>query len=114
MVQTAVNYTPLTPLSFLARTANVYPDKTAVVHGDTRYTYRQLRHRVNRLATALHGIGVVKGDRVAFLCPNIPPMLEAHFGVPLAGAILVGINTRLSPSEIAYILNHSGLSLIHI
>jgi fatty-acyl-CoA synthase len=112
MVQTAVNYTPLTPLSFLARTANVYPDKTAVVHNETRYTYRQLQHRVNRLATALHGIGVVKGDRVAFLCPNIPPMLEAHFGVPLAGAILVGINTRLSSPEIAYILNHSGCKVL--
>ena len=112
MVQTAVNYTPLTPLSFLARTASVYPDKTAVVHNDTRSTYRQLRHRVNRLATALHGIGVVKGDRVAFLCPNIPPMLEAHFGVPLSGAILVGINTRLSSPEIAYIINHSGCKVL--
>ena len=112
MVQSAVNYTPLTPLSFLARTANVYPDKTAVVYNDARLTYRQLQHRVNRLATALHGAGVVKGDRVGFLCPNIPPMLEAHFGVPLAGAILVAVNTRLSPPEIAYILNHSGCKVL--
>jgi fatty-acyl-CoA synthase len=72
MVQAAVNYTPLTPLSFLARTAYVYPEKTAVVYQDTRYTYRQFQQRAQRLATALHHVGVVKGDRVAFLCPNIP------------------------------------------
>ncbi|GIX47608.1 MAG: acyl-CoA synthetase [Candidatus Tectimicrobiota bacterium] len=102
-----VNYTPLTPLSFLRRSAYVYPEKTAVVYRDRHYTYREFQQRVNRLATALQGVGVSKGDRVAFLCPNIPPMLEAHFGVPLAGAILVAINIRLSPDEIAYILNHS-------
>jgi fatty-acyl-CoA synthase len=108
----AVNYTPLTPLSFLLRSARVYPHKTAVVYRDTRYTYRQFHQRVNRLATALQAIGVRKGDRVAFLCPNIPPMLEAHYGVPLAGGILVAINTRLSSSEIAYILNHSGAKVL--
>jgi fatty-acyl-CoA synthase len=112
MVQAAVNYTPLTPLSFLVRSASVYPEKTAVVYRDKRYTYRQFRQRVNRLATALQGIGVTKGDRVAFLCPNIPPMLEAHYGVPLAGGILVAINIRLSAPEIAYILNHSGAKVL--
>jgi fatty-acyl-CoA synthase len=112
MVQAAVNYTPLTPLSFLARTAEVYPDKTAVVYKATRYSYQQFRQRVNRLATALHRIGVAKGDRVAFLCPNIPALLEAHYGVPLAGAVLVAINTRLAPAEIAYILNHSGARVL--
>jgi fatty-acyl-CoA synthase len=112
MTHAAVNYTPLTPLSFLARSAYVYPDKTAVVYGDKRYSYREFRQRVNRLATALQQVGVTKGDRVAFLCPNIPPMLEAHYGVPLTGAILVAINTRLSSSEIAYILNHSGAKVL--
>jgi fatty-acyl-CoA synthase len=112
MMAQAVNYTPLTPLSFLVRSAAVYPDKTAVVHRDRRYTYRQLRQRVNRLATALQQTGVKPGDRVAFLCPNIPPMLEAHYGVPLAGGVLVAINTRLSSPEIAYILNHSGAKVL--
>jgi fatty-acyl-CoA synthase len=112
MAPAAVNYTPLTPLSFLARSAYVYPDKAAVVYGDTRYTYRQFQQRVNRLATALQGIGVTTGDRVAFLCPNTPPMLEAHYGVPLAGGILVAINIRLSSPEIAYILNHSGARVL--
>ncbi len=112
MAQVAVNYTPLTPLSFLIRSASVYPDKTAVVHRDKRYTYRQFQQRVSRLAAALQTAGVQKGDRVAFLCPNIPPMLEAHFGVPLAGGILVAINTRLSSPEIAYILNHSGAKVL--
>ena len=96
MVQAVANYTPLTPLSFLVRSAYVFPDKTAVVYKDTRYTYRQLRQRVNRCATAFQAAGVTPGDRVAFLCPNIPPMLEAHYSVPLAGGVLVAINTRLS------------------
>ena len=112
MTSAAVNYTPLTPLSFLARSAAVYPDKTAVVYRDQRYTYRQFQQRVNRLATALQGVGVTPGDRVAFLCPNTPPMLEAHYGVPLAGAILVAINIRLSSPEIAYILHHSGAKVL--
>ena len=98
----------LTPLSFLERSVAVYPDKTAIVHGDIRYTYREFGERVNRLASALRAQGMKKGDRVAFLLPNIPQMLEAHFGVILAGGMLVCINTRLSAGEIEYILNHSG------
>jgi fatty-acyl-CoA synthase len=112
MVQPAVNYTPLTPLSFLLRSAYVFPDKTAVVHRDVRYTYRQFHQRVQRCATALQAMGVQQGDRVAFLCPNIPPMLEAHYSVPLAGGVLVAINTRLSSAEIVYILNHSGAKVL--
>jgi fatty-acyl-CoA synthase len=112
MASAAVNYTPLTPLSFLTRSAAVYPEKTAVVYRHQRYTYRQFRQRVNRLATALQGVGVTTGERVAFLCPNTPPMLEAHYGVPLAGGILVAINIRLSAPEIAYILNHSGAKVL--
>lgn len=98
----------LTPLSFIQRSAEVYPDKIAIIHRDQRYTYREFGERVNRLASALRASGLQKGDRVAFLCPNIPQMLEAHFGVLLAGGVLVSINTRLSAGEIEYILNHSG------
>ena len=78
------------------------------MYGQSSYTYPQMRARVRRLASALAARGVEPGDRVAILCPNIPPMLEAHYGVPLAGAVLVPINTRLSSDEVGYILNHSG------
>ncbi len=108
----SVYFTPLSPVSFLRRSAFVFPDKTAVVHGKTRYTYAEFNARVNRLATALQGAGIEKGDRVAFLVPNIPPMLEAHYGVPLSGAVLVAINTRLSSREVGYILNHSGAKIL--
>ena len=107
-----VCFTPLSPLSLLRRSAFVFPDKTAVIHGKTRFTYAELNARVNRLATALQDAGIEKGDRVAFLVPNIPPMLEAHYGVPLAGGILVAINTRLSSREVGYILNHSGAKIL--
>jgi fatty-acyl-CoA synthase len=99
--------TELTPVSFLTRSAYVFPDKLAVVHGARRYTYRQFQERVHRLASALRAAGLAKLDRVAFLCPNTPAMLEAHFGVPAAGGVLVAINIRLSTDEIAYILEHS-------
>jgi fatty-acyl-CoA synthase len=101
-------------VSFLVRSADVFPDKAAVVHGSRRYTYRQLAERVNRLASALRRIGLQKHDRVAFICPNIPPMLEAHYGVPAAGGILVAINTRLSSDEIGYILRHSGSKFLFV
>src|SRR5439155_1257073 len=86
------------------RNAYVLPEKVAVVHGARRYTYRQLEERANRLASALRRKGLRKRDRVAFLCPNIPAMLEAHFGVPMAGGVLVAINIRLSTDEIGEIL----------
>ena len=100
--------TELTPLSFLERSAYVFPDKVAVIHGRRHYSYRQFEERVNRLASALRKAGLKKDDRVAFICPNIPAMLEAHYGVPLAGGILVAINIRLSSDEVGYILKHSG------
>ncbi len=106
--------TELTPVSFLVRNAYVFPDKTAVVHGARRYTYRQLGERVNRLASALRRADMRKHERVAFLCPNIPPMLEAHYGVPAAGGVLVAINTRLSSDEIGYILQHSGSTFLFV
>jgi fatty-acyl-CoA synthase len=106
--QEKIYRTQLTPVSFLRRSAFIYGDKTAVVHGNRRYTYRQFEERVNRLASRLRLEGLQKHDRVAFLCPNIPAMLEAHFAVPAAGGILVAINTRLNAQEIGYILQHSG------
>src|SRR5437867_3782772 len=106
--------TELSPVSFLTRSAYVFPDKIAVVHGSRRYTYRQLEERVNRLASALRAAGLGKHDRVAFLCPNIPPMLEAHFGVPAAGGVLVAINTRLNTDEVGYILEHSGARFLFV
>src|SRR5262245_17609260 len=105
---------PLTPQSFLDRSAHVFRDKAAAVYGDVRLSYRQLAERVNRLASALRAADIGPGDRVAFLCPNTPPLLEAHFGVPLAGAVLVAINTRLASDEIRYILTHSGSRLLFI
>ena len=98
----------LTPISFLRRSACIYPNKTAVVHGGRRYTYARFEERVNRLASRLRQDGLQKYDRVAFVCPNIPAMLEAHFAIPAAGGILVTVNTRLNSAEIGYILGHCG------
>ena len=103
----SVNYEVMTPVNFLKRSAEVYPDKVAVINRDTQYTYGEFSARVNRLADALKKQGIQKGDKVAFISPNIPPMLEAHFAVPMIGAVLVSVNIRLSAPEVAYILNHS-------
>ena len=100
--------TEMTPVDLLARAAFMYPEKDAVVHGARRYTYAQFGERAWRLANGLRAVGLRKGDRVATLLPNCPAMLEAHFGVPAAGGILVTVNTRLSSSEVEYILRHSG------
>jgi fatty-acyl-CoA synthase len=98
----------LNPVDFLHRAAYLYPDKVAVVHGQRRYGYRELAERSWRLASALRSAGLAKGDRVAALLFNSPAMLEAHFGVPAAGGILVAVNNRLSSAEVGYILRHSG------
>jgi acyl-CoA synthetase (AMP-forming)/AMP-acid ligase II len=104
----AVSRSELNPVDFLHRAAYMYPDKIAVVDGGRRYSYRQLAERSWRLANALRSAGLGKGDRVATLLFNSPAMLEAHFGVPAAGGILVAVNYRLSSAEIGYILAHSG------
>ena len=98
----------LNPVDFLYRAAYLYPDKVAVVHGTRRYGYRELAERSWRLANALRSAGLAKGERVATLLFNSPAMLEAHFGVPAAGGILVAVNNRLSSAEVGYILRHSG------
>jgi fatty-acyl-CoA synthase len=108
------NRTELTPLSFLERSVLVYPDRVAVVHEDRRYTYRELGARVNRLASALRRAGLEKGDRVAFICPNTPALLEAHYGVPAAGGVLVALNYRLDAGDIARILEHSGARFVFV
>ncbi len=107
-----VSFEDLNPITFLERSAAVYPDKPAVIYRDRTYTYAQFHQRVRRLAGALRQAGVGKGDRVAFLVPNLPPMLEGHYGPLRIGAILVALNIRLSPREIAYILNHSGAKVL--
>jgi fatty-acyl-CoA synthase len=100
------NCTPLTPLAFLPRTAAIHPDRTAVIHGERRISYREFHARARRLASALAACGVGAGDTVSVLLPNVPAMLDAHNGVPLLGAVLNAINTRLDARTIAYILGH--------
>ena len=104
--------TPLTPLRFLGRAAEVYPDKTAVIDGQRRYTYAELSEIVTQLAHALRASGVQPGDRVAYHASNSAEMLVAHYAVPLAGAVLVAINTRLSCDEVQYICNHSAAVML--
>jgi fatty-acyl-CoA synthase len=108
----SVSYTALSPLSFLERSARVWPDKVAVIYGGRRLTYSELAAEAQRVARALQASGVGPGDRVAYLMPNLPEMLIAHFAVPLAGGVLVTVNTRLTAQEIAYILAHSGAKIV--
>ncbi|HSB69941.1 MAG TPA: acyl-CoA synthetase [Candidatus Methylomirabilis sp.] len=100
------NYAPLTPLSFLARSAAVYPAKAAVIHGDRVFTYAEFYARCRRLASALTRHGIGPGDTVAVMAPNVPALLEAHYGVPMAGAVLNALNFRLDARSIAFILEH--------
>src|SRR5579883_742908 len=102
----AANHVPLTPLGFLARAAAVYPGRIAVVHGDLRRSWAETYARCRRLASALAGRGVGRGDVVAVMAPNVPALLEAHFGVPMVGAVLNALNIRLDPATIAFILGH--------
>jgi len=102
----AANYTPLTPLSLLARTAYVYPKRAAVIYGDERFSWSQVHARCRRFASALKQRGIGTGDTVAAMLPNVPAMYEAHFGVPMAGAVLNTLNTRLDAAAIAFMLDH--------
>jgi fatty-acyl-CoA synthase len=108
----APNHRPLTPISFLERSARVFPSKTAVVDGKNHFTYRQFLQRARSLAAGLQDIGIKRGDRVAFLAFNGEPLLTAHFGVPMSGAVLVPINTRLSRRELVFILSHTEASAL--
>ncbi|MEQ9606831.1 MAG: acyl-CoA synthetase [Kiloniellaceae bacterium] len=102
----AANPAPLTPVTFLKRAAAVYPDKLAVVHGSQRFTYAQFHERACRLASALTRRGLGRGDCIAIMAPNIPPMLEAHYGVPMMGGVLNSLNIRLDARTLAFILEH--------
>jgi len=104
--QCGANYEPLSPIDFLVRTASIYPDRPAVVHGDLSYSYAQLSARARRLASALVKRGIKAGDTVAVMLPNTPPMVEAHYGVPMMGAILNTLNIRLDAESIAFMLGH--------
>ena len=102
----AANYASLSPLSFLVRTASVYPNRLAVVHGAHRATWAETYDRCRRLASALVAHGISHGDTVAVMAPNTPPLFEAHFGVPMAGAVLNALNIRLDAATLAFILGH--------
>ena len=104
--RTAANYVPLTPLSLMRRTAAVYPERTAVVHGTLRRSYAETYARCRRLGSALARRGIGKDDTVAIMAPNIPEFVEAHFGVPLCGAVLNSLNIRLDAEALAFILGH--------
>jgi fatty-acyl-CoA synthase len=100
------NYQPLTPISLLERAAAVFPDQLAIVHGPLRRNYREFHARSRKLASALAGKGVGRGDTVAVIAANTPAMLECHYGVPMCGAVLNTLNTRLDASAIAFMLDH--------
>jgi fatty-acyl-CoA synthase len=106
------NHVPLSPLSFLDRAADVHPDRVSVIHGQQRFTWKQTRERCARLASALLARGVGRGDTVAVMLPNIPAMVEAHFGVPMTGAVLNAINTRLDADSVAFMLSHGEAKVV--
>jgi fatty-acyl-CoA synthase len=104
--RTPANFTPISPLSFLERTAEVYPQRLAIVHGALRRNWGEVYSRCRQLASALQRSGIGRGDTVAVMLPNTPPMVEAHFGIPMAGAVLNALNTRLDAETIAFMLDH--------
>lgn len=106
------NYVPLTPLNFINRTADVYPRRTAIIHGSYRQTWAETRERCYRLASALVKSGIEPGDTVSIIAPNTPAMLESHFGIPLSGAVLNAINCRLDAEGVAFILRHGECKLL--
>ena len=112
LAKNAANFAALTPLVFLRRTAAVYPDKLAVTDGAARFTYAELYSRCRRLADALRQRGIGPGDTVAVMAPNVPALLEAHYGVPMAGAVLNALNYRLDARSIAFILGHGRAKLL--
>jgi fatty-acyl-CoA synthase len=101
------NYFPLTPISFIKRSAAVYAQKTAVIHGELSYSYAEFYQRCRRLASALTRRGIGRGDTVSVMAPNLPAMLEAHYGVPMSGAVLNALNYRLDAASIRFIMNHA-------
>ena len=105
--KTPANHAALTPLQFIERTASVYPDHVALIHGERRQSWAETYARCRRLASALVKVGIGVGDTVAIMAPNIPEMYEAHFGVPMTGGVLNSLNTRLDAAMVAFIIDHS-------
>jgi fatty-acyl-CoA synthase len=112
--RTEANFMPLTPVDFLARSATAYPDRIALVDGERRFTYRQFHERCRRLAAALASRGIGEYDTVAVLAPNVAAMLEAHFGVPMAGAVLNALNTRLNAAALGFCLRHGEAKIVFV
>ena len=110
--RTPANFRPLTPIDFLLRAGEVFRDRVGVIYADRRRSWGEVAERCRRLASALVGRGIGRGDTVAILCPNTPPMLEAHYAVPMAGAVLNALNTRLDAATIAFILEHGEAKLL--
>lgn len=110
--KTPANHVALSPLSFLKRAASVYADNTAVIYGDKEYSWSQTNRRCRQLASVLKGYGISRGDTVSVMLPNVPAMYEAHFGVPMTGAVLNAINIRLDAEAVAFILDHSRTRLL--
>ncbi len=108
----SANFQPLTPLNFLERAAAVFPDRTAIIHGRSKTSYRTFLERARRLASALAKRGIGTGDTVSVMLPNTPAMLECHYGVPMTGAVLNSINTRLDAPIIAFILDHAEAKIV--
>ncbi|MGA9865588.1 MAG: acyl-CoA synthetase [Acetobacteraceae bacterium] len=108
----AANFTPLNPVTFIERAAAVYPDRVSVIHGEARFTWAETYARCRRLASALERRGIGRGDTVAAMLPNTPPMVEAHFGVPMLGAVLNTLNTRLDAKTVAFMLRHGGARVL--
>src|SRR5678815_1228559 len=106
------NFQPLTPLSFLERAAAVFPAHTAIIHGPLRRSYAEFYARARRLASALARRGIKRGDTVSALLANTPAMLECHYGVPMSGAVLNTINTRLDAAVIAFQLDHADAKVL--
>src|SRR5258708_3521915 len=106
------NFQPLTPLSFLERSAAVFPDHTAIIHGALRRSYAEFYARTRRLASALAKRGITRGDTVTVMLANTPPMLEAHYGVPMAGAVLNTLNTRLDATILAFTFDHADTKVL--
>jgi fatty-acyl-CoA synthase len=111
-MERSISFEPLTPAAFLARSARVYADRVAVIDGERRYTYAQFLERAMRLAGALRALGIEDGGRVAVLAPNTHVLLESHYGVPFAGAVLVALNPRLTPADLTQIVEHAGASVL--
>ena len=110
--QNPANYQPLTPLSFLERAADIFPEFTAIIHGNLRRSYADFYLRSKKLASALSQKGMTRGSTVSTLLLNTPPMLEAHYGTPMCGPVIHAINTRLDPATIAFQLDHANSQIL--